>query len=39
MDPSELPQPGVDAYEIIRKIDRGEIKGLLSLCFQQNKHQ
>jgi assimilatory nitrate reductase catalytic subunit len=29
----ELPQPGVDAYEIIRKIDRGEIKGLLSLCF------
>ena len=33
MDPSELPQSGVDAYEIIRKIDRGEIKGLLSLCF------
>jgi assimilatory nitrate reductase catalytic subunit len=33
MDPSDLPQPGVDAYEIIRKIDRGEIKGLLSLCF------
>jgi len=33
MDPAELPQPGVDAYEIIRKIDRGEIKGLLSLCF------
>ena len=27
------PQPGVDAYEIIRKIDRGEIKGLLSICF------
>ena len=33
MDPAELPQPGVDAYEIIRKIDRGEIKGLLSICF------
>ncbi len=28
-----LPQPGVDAYEIIRKIDRGEIRGLLSICF------
>jgi assimilatory nitrate reductase catalytic subunit len=33
MDPAALPQPGVDAYEIIRKIDTGEIKGLLSLCF------
>ena len=33
MDPADLPQPGVDAYEIIRKIDAGEIKGLLSLCF------
>jgi assimilatory nitrate reductase catalytic subunit len=33
MDPADLPQPGVDAYEIIRKIDVGEIKGLLSLCF------
>ena len=33
MDPADLPQPGVDAYEIIRKIDRGEIKGLLSICF------
>ncbi len=31
--PDELPQPGVDAYEIIRKIDQGEIRGLLSLCF------
>ncbi len=27
--PTELPQPGVDAYEMFRKIDRGEIKGLL----------
>jgi assimilatory nitrate reductase catalytic subunit len=33
MDPDELPQPGVDAYEIVRKIDRGEIRGLLSICF------
>ena len=23
----------MDAYEIIRKIDRGEIRGLLSICF------
>jgi assimilatory nitrate reductase catalytic subunit len=33
MDPDDLPQPGVDAYEIVRKIDRGEIRGLLSICF------
>jgi assimilatory nitrate reductase catalytic subunit len=33
MDPGELPQPGVDAYEIFRKIERGEIQGLLSICF------
>jgi assimilatory nitrate reductase catalytic subunit len=33
VSPEELPQAGVDAYEIFRKIDRGEIKGLLSLCF------
>jgi assimilatory nitrate reductase catalytic subunit len=33
MGADELPQPGVDAYEIMRKIDRGEIKGLLSICF------
>jgi len=33
VDPAELPQAGVDAYEIIRKIDRGEIRGLLSICF------
>lgn len=30
---SDMPGAGVDAYEIFRKIDRGEIKGLLSLCF------
>src|SRR6478735_8728535 len=33
VDPAELPQPGVDAYEIFRNIDRGEIRGLLSICF------
>jgi assimilatory nitrate reductase catalytic subunit len=33
MRPEELPQKGVDAYEIFRKIDRGEIRGLLSICF------
>lgn len=33
MDPEELPQPGVDAYEIMRKAHAGEIKGLLSICF------
>ena len=31
--PDELPQPGVDAYEIFRKVDSGEIRGLLSICF------
>jgi len=31
--PDSLPAPGVDAYELIRKIDQGEIRGLLSLCF------
>jgi assimilatory nitrate reductase catalytic subunit len=33
MDPEDLPQPGVDAYEIFRLIDRDEIRGLLSICF------
>jgi assimilatory nitrate reductase catalytic subunit len=33
MDAAEIPQAGVDAYEIFRKIDAGEIKGLLTLCF------
>ena len=28
-----MPGPGVDAYEMFRKIDAGEIKGLLSICF------
>ena len=29
----DLPHSGVDAYELFRKIDKGEIRGLLSLCF------
>ncbi len=33
MDPDDMAQPGVDAYEIFRKVDQGEIKGLLSICF------
>jgi assimilatory nitrate reductase catalytic subunit len=33
IEPDELPGPGVDAYEIFRKIDRGEVRGLLSICF------
>jgi assimilatory nitrate reductase catalytic subunit len=31
--PEEMPQAGVDAYEMFRLIDRGEIRGLLSICF------
>ena len=33
IDEKDLPGPGVDAYELFRKIDAGEIKGLLSICF------
>jgi assimilatory nitrate reductase catalytic subunit len=33
VDPKELPPAGVDAYELFRKIDRGEIRGLLAICF------
>ena len=29
----DLPGAGVDAYEMFRKIDAGEIKGLVSICF------
>ena len=29
----ELPRSGVDVYEIFRKIERGEIRALLSLCI------
>jgi assimilatory nitrate reductase catalytic subunit len=31
--PDELPQPGYTAVEIMEAIHRGEIKALLSLCF------
>lgn len=33
MNVNDMPGPGVDAYEIFRKIEQGEIKGMLSLCF------
>ncbi len=33
IDEKELPGKGLSAYEIIEAIHRGEIKGLLSLCF------
>jgi assimilatory nitrate reductase catalytic subunit len=33
IDADEIPPAGVDAYEIFRKIDAGEIKGLLTICF------
>ncbi len=33
ISPEEVPGAGVDAYELFRKIDRGEIRGLLSICF------
>ena len=33
VDEKDIPGPGVDAYELIRKIDAGEIKGLLAICF------
>ncbi len=33
MNEQDMPGPGVDAYELFRKIDAGEIKGLISICF------
>ncbi|MEZ4406027.1 MAG: molybdopterin oxidoreductase family protein [Polyangiales bacterium] len=33
VEESEIPGPGVDAYELFRKIDAGEIKALISICF------
>ncbi|MEZ0265087.1 MAG: molybdopterin oxidoreductase family protein [Phycisphaerae bacterium] len=33
VDEASIPGPGVDCYEMFRKIDAGEIKGLLSICF------
>ncbi|MEZ5169280.1 MAG: molybdopterin oxidoreductase family protein [Acidimicrobiia bacterium] len=32
-DPDDLPGPGVSAQEIMDRIHAGEIKGLLSICF------
>jgi assimilatory nitrate reductase catalytic subunit len=31
--PEDLPHAGVDVYELFRKADRGEVRGLLSICF------
>ncbi len=31
--PEDIPQAGVDCYEMMRKIEAGEIKGLLCICF------
>ena len=33
IDESELPGQGYTAYELIEAIHRGEVKGLLSICF------
>ncbi len=33
VEEKDIPGPGVDAYELFRKIDAGEIKGLLAICF------
>jgi assimilatory nitrate reductase catalytic subunit len=33
ISPDELPQPGYSAVEIMNAIHAGEIKGLLSICF------
>jgi assimilatory nitrate reductase catalytic subunit len=33
IEESELPRKGLSAYELIEAIHRGEVKGLISLCF------
>ncbi len=33
ISPEEIPGPGLTAQEIMEAIHRGEIKGLLSICF------
>jgi assimilatory nitrate reductase catalytic subunit len=33
VSPDDLPQPGLTAVEIMNAIHAGEIKGLLSICF------
>ncbi|HEX6465272.1 MAG TPA: molybdopterin oxidoreductase family protein, partial [Vicinamibacterales bacterium] len=30
---ADLPPPGVDVYEMFRKIDAGEIRALVAICF------
>jgi assimilatory nitrate reductase catalytic subunit len=32
-DPGDLPGPGLTAQEIMQAIHRGEVRGLLSICF------
>jgi len=32
IDPDDLPRKGVSAYEMMEKIDEGEIKGLFLMC-------
>jgi assimilatory nitrate reductase catalytic subunit len=33
IEEDDLPGPGVDAYELFRKIHQGEIKALIAICF------
>jgi assimilatory nitrate reductase catalytic subunit len=33
VEEKDIPGPGVDAYELFRKIDAGEIKALIAICF------
>jgi assimilatory nitrate reductase catalytic subunit len=33
VEEASIPGPGVDAYELFRKIDAGEIKALISICI------
>ncbi|MCC6649490.1 MAG: molybdopterin oxidoreductase family protein [Polyangiaceae bacterium] len=33
VEEASIPGPGVDAYELFRKIDAGEIKALVAFCF------
>jgi assimilatory nitrate reductase catalytic subunit len=33
ISPDELPRGGVDCYEVFRRVERGEVRGLLSICF------
>jgi assimilatory nitrate reductase catalytic subunit len=33
ISPDEMPHAGVDCYEVFRKVESGEIRGLLSISF------